>query len=224
MQSTDVKWRVNIKPESIAMVDYAQIKSERSEFLMAMSQYIQSASSAAAALPESLPILLEMLKWAMAGYKGAEYLEGTFDLAIEGAKNMPPPGQDDNGAAQDNQVKLQIEQMKIQASQQKQAGEVQKIQIKAQADMQVQQAKIQSEMAKMEADNQRDMTMEQMRSQSRLQEIASDLQASIQEIQANMKADLMIEKAQAVYDIESQGVNHEYSMSEIEAQARGRNQ
>jgi hypothetical protein len=44
------------------MVDYAQIKSERSEFLMAMSQYIQSASSAAAAHPESQPNLLEMLK------------------------------------------------------------------------------------------------------------------------------------------------------------------
>ena len=222
MQSSDVKWRVDIKPESIAMIDYAQIKSERSEFLMAMSQYIQSASSAATALPESLPILLELMKWAMAGYKGSEYLEGTFDQAIKMAQKMPPPQQSDSGA-QDGQIKLQIEQMKIQASQQKQAGEVQKIQIKAQADMQVQQAKIQSEMAKMEADNQRDMTMEQMRSQSRLQEIASDLEASIAEIQANMRADMMVERAQATYDIESQGVNHEYAMSEIAANSRSRN-
>jgi len=223
MQSSDVKWRVNIKPESIAMVDYAQIKSERSEFLMAMSQYIQSASSAAAALPESLPILLEMLKWAMAGYKGSEYLEGTFDQAIEGAKKMPPPGKDDNGAAQDGQIKLQIEQMKIQASQQKQQGEVQKIQIKAQADMQVQQAKIQSEIAKMNADNERDMTMEQMRSQSRLQEIAADLESSIQEIQANMSADLQIEQAQAQFNLAEEGVSHENKMDEIMLQKRGQN-
>ena len=222
MVSPDVKWRVNIKPESIAMVDYAQIKSERSEFLMAMSQYIQSASGAASALPESLPILLELMKWAMAGFKGSEYLEGTFDVAIDAAKKMPPGGEKDDGKAQDGQIKLQIEQMKIEASKAKQQGEIQKIQIKAQSDMQVQQAKIQSEIAKMNADSERDMTMEQMRSQSRLREIASDLESSIQEIQANMKADLMVERAQATYDIESQGVNHEYTMTELAAQARGR--
>ena len=39
-----------------------------------------------------------------------------------------------------------------------------------------------------------------------------------------MATDLQIDQDQATYDIESQGVNHEYSMSEIEAQARGRNE
>ncbi len=225
MKSPDIKWRVNIKPETIAMMDYAQIKNERTEFLMSMAQYIQSASSAVQAVPGSLPILLELMKWSMVGFKGAEYLEGTFDQAIDMAKMMPPPGQDkDDGKAQDGQIKLQIEQMKQQSAQQKQQGEMQKIQLKAQSDMQVQQAKIQSEIAKMNADHERDMTMEQMRAQSRLQEIAADLESSIQEIQASMTSDLTVERAQAEYDIASQNVEHQHNMTEIAAQSRGRNE
>ena len=223
MMSSDVKWRVNIKPESIAMIDYAQIKSERSEFLMAMSQYIQSASSAVQAVPGSMPILLELMKWAMAGFKGAEYLEGTFDQAIEAAKQMPPPGQDD-GKASAEQAKLELEKMKQAGAQAKQQGEIQKISIKAQADMTVQKAKIQSEIEKMNADNDRDMTMEQMRSQSRLREIAADLESSINEIQANMAADLQIEQAQAQFNLAEEDVSHDNKMNEIALQNSGRNQ
>ena len=223
MMSSDVKWRVNIKPESIAMIDYAQIKSERSEFLMAMSQYIQSASSAVQAVPGSMPILLELMKWAMAGFKGAEYLEGTFDQAIEAAKQMPPPGQDD-GKASAEQAKLELEKMKQAGAQAKQQGEIQKISIKAQADMTVQKAKIQSEIEKMNADNERDMTMEQMRSQSRLREIAADLESSINEIQANMAADLQIEQAQAQFNLAEEDVSHDNKMNEIALQNSGRNQ
>ena len=83
MQSKEVNWRVNIRPESIAMIDYAQMQSERSEYIMAMSQYIQAASGAAEAIPGSLPILMELMKWSLAAYKGAEYLEGTLDQAID---------------------------------------------------------------------------------------------------------------------------------------------
>jgi hypothetical protein len=217
MQSPDIKWRVNIKPESIAMIDYAQIKSERSEFLMSMAQFIQSAAPAIEAIPASLPIMLELMKWSMVGFKGAEYLEGTMDAAIEAAKNMPPKGNDDDGKAQDGQLKIELEKMKQQGAQQKQQGEMQKIQAKGMMDMQTQQAKIQSEIEKMNADNERDMTMEQLRSRSRLQEIAADLESSITEIKANMSADLTIEQAQAVFDIESQTVEHGFNMKEIAA-------
>ena len=221
MQNADIKWRINIKPESISMIDYAQIKSERTEFLMGMAQFIQSAGALVKEVPGSMPVMLEMLKWSMTGFKGADYLEGTMDQAIMMAKKAPPAGQQQGPSPE--QVKLQTEQLKIQAAQQKQQGEMQKIQLKAQSDMQVQQAKIQSEIAKMNADHERDMTMEQMRSQTRLEEIARELQSSIAEIQANMDSDLTVERAQASYDIAAQDNDHDNTMTEIAAQAAGRN-
>ena len=222
MQNADIKWRINIKPESISMIDYAQIKSERTEFLLGMAQFIQSAGALVKEVPGSMPVMLEMLKWSMTGFKGADYLEGTMDQAIMMAKKAPPAGQEQGPSPE--QVKLQTEQLKIQAAQQKQQGEMQKIQLKAQSDMQVQQAKIQSEIAKMNADHERDMTMEQMRSQSRLEEIARELQSSIAEIQANMDSDLTVERAQASYDIAAQDNDHDNTMTEIAAQAAGRSQ
>jgi len=219
MKSPDVKWRINIRPESIAMVDYAQLKSERTEFLTAMATYIQSAQAAVQAVPGSLPILLEILKWGMAGFKGSDYLEGTMDQAIEMAKKAPPPGQDD-GKQQEGQIKLQIEQLKMQAQQQKLQGELQKIQVKSQADMQTLQTKLQAEIAKIEADSEADLTLEQVSSRNRLMEIAHNLEADIAQIQANMEADLTIEQAQAEYDIASQTVEHQNNLTEIAAQPR----
>jgi len=218
MQSQDIKWRVQIRPESIAMIDYAQIQSERSDFLMAMSQYIQAASGAAQAIPGSLPILMELMKWSLAGYKGAEYLEGTLDHAIDIAKKSPL-GEENKGPSPE-QMKMQIEQMKLEGAQIKQQGELAKIQAKAQADMQTQQMKIQGEMQKMQMDSDRDMSLEDQQTQNRLMEIAREMQASMSEIQANMQANITVEEAQARFDIASQEVNHEYNMDEMYTQAR----
>jgi hypothetical protein len=221
IQSPDVKWRVNIKPETLAMIDYAQIKSERTEFLMSMAQFIQSATGAIQAVPGSTPILLELMKWGMAGFKGAEYLEGTFDQAIDMAKQMPPPGQEQDKGPSPEEIKLQVEQMKLQGQQQKLQGELQKIQAKAQADIQTQQAKIQTEIQKIQTDHQRDMTIEDVRVKNRLLEIAREMEAQLRETEVAMQSSLTIEQAQAQYDIASQDNDHENTMREIAASKGG---
>ena len=218
LQSEDVAWRVNIKPESLAMIDYAQIKMERTEFLTSMATFIQSATAAVQTVPGSLPIMLELMKWGMTGFKGAEYLEGTMDQAIDAASNAPPPEKDDNG----DQLKLQLEQLKQQGQQQKIQGEMQKMQAKAQIDMMNQRAKLQGEIQKIQVDAQRDMTLEERQANNRLLEITRDMEASLAEIQANMQADIAVETAQAEYDIASQTVEHQHNMKEIAAQGRSR--
>jgi hypothetical protein len=220
MQSPDIKWRVNIKPETLSMIDYAQIKSERTEFLMSMAQYIQSASSAVQAVPGSLPILLELMKWTMAGFKGAEYLEGTMDTAIDMAKKMPPPGEDKGPSPEE--TKLQIEQLKLQGAQAKQQGEMQKIQVKSQADLQTIQAKIAGEIQKIQVDAQRDMSIEQQQQQNKLEEIARELETALLEIQANTDSSVTVETTQAQMDIALEQERHENNMREILAQNRGR--
>ncbi|MEE9618234.1 MAG: hypothetical protein V3T90_14695 [Anaerolineae bacterium] len=218
MKAPDVKWRIDIRPESIAMIDYAQLKSERTEFLTAMATYIQSAQAAVQAVPGSLPILLEMLKWGMAGFKGSDYLEGTMDQAIEMAQKGPPPGQDD-GEHQEAQIKLQPEQMKLQAVQMKGQLEIQKLQMKAQADMQALQAKIQGELAKIEADKNADLETDAASLRNELMKIQENLQANLAEITADMQASITVEEAQARFDIASQDRAHDNTIAEINASA-----
>ena len=214
MKSPQIQWRVTIRPESIAMVDYAQLKSERTEFLTAMATYIQSAQAAAREVPGSLPLLLEMLKWGMAGFKGSDYLEGIMDQAVEAAKKAAQQPQKDEKAGE-AQAKLQIEQMKLQGQQQKLQGEIQKIQVKSQADMQAQQAKVSGEIQKIQLELQADMTLEERQAKNRQLEIMQQTQANLREIAATLRADLTIERAQAEYDIESQAYEHQNNIVEI---------
>ena len=212
MQSPDIKWRVNIRPESIALVDYAQLKSERVEYLTSVATFLQSATSMAKEVPQSLPILLEFLKFGMVGFKGSDYMEGMLDQAIDLAKNAPPPGQDD-GAAKAEQAKAQLEQMKHQ-------NEMQKIQAKAQSDMQLQQSKFQGSMQQTQMDNQSKLQQEQASSQADIKKIMVDLKADLQVIQAKLSSDLQVEAAQSEYAIAERQVEHAHNLTE-EAQSHG---
>lgn len=223
MQSPELKWRVDIRPESIAMVDYAQLKSERSEFLTSMATYLQSMTSMVQSVPESLPVLLEMLKWGMAGFKGSNYLEGIMDQAITMAQQKPPGGDKEKGPSPE-ETKLQVEQLKAQTAQQKGQLELQKIQAKAQADLQTLQTKLQGEMQKIQVDAGRDQSLEQVQANNRLREIAEELQSSLVEIRASMQADLEVERAQSEYAIAERQVEHGNTMREQRAQIQTNNQ
>lgn len=113
----DWMWQIEIKPENIAMVDYAQIKAERTEFLSAMSTFISSAEGVGAGMPEIIPFLLEMMKWGMAGFKGSQQIEGVLDKAVDAImqklKNPEPPKP--NEKVQEIQMKHQSEMEKLQA-------------------------------------------------------------------------------------------------------------
>lgn len=218
IQSPELRFRVNIKPESIAMVDYAQLKSERTEFLTAMATYLQSAQAVVANVgPQATPILMEMLKWGMAGFKGSDVLEGSMDRAIEMANQQAQQPQQDQGA-QDGQVKLQIEQIKGQNIQMKAQMEMQKQQAKQQGDMQQMQMKIQLEMAKIKADQQADMSIEQQAHLNKLEQIDRELSANLQEIQANMAKEIRVEEVQSEMAIAEETVEHANAMQQQAAE------
>jgi hypothetical protein len=220
MKSPEIKWRVNIRPESIAMVDYAQIKAERTEYIMAISQYIQSAQAMASTVPGSLPVLLEMMKWGVAGFKGANYLEGILDQAIQMALKAQEQGGGQDEGPSPEQIKLQTEQMRQQTAQIKMQGDLQKIQAKSQADMASLQAKIQGEIAKITADSSADLTLENTTANNRMVELMRELDNELKIIRANMNSDLAVEAAQAQYDTMSDEANHIMELERIRAQNR----
>ena len=202
MQSPDIKWRVNIRPESIAMIDYAQLKQERTEYLTAIATYLQSATSMAKEVPESLPLLLEFMKFGMVGFKGSNYMEGILDQAIDLAKKTPPK-QDNQG-----QEQQQAMQMAMQL-------EMQKIQAKSQADLQSIQAKSQAELQKIAMDSQANLAEQNAKNQGDLQKIMADLRADMQIIQAKLDADLAREDAQSSFAVAEEQVAHRDAMIQL---------
>ena len=202
MQSPDIKWRVNIRPESIAMIDYAQLKQERTEYLTAIATYLQSATSMAKEVPESLPLLLEFMKFGMVGFKGSNYMEGILDQAIDLAKKTPPK-QDTQG-----QEQQQAMQMAMQL-------EMQKIQAKSQADLQSIQAKSQAELQKIAMDSQANLAEQNAKNQGDLQKIMADLRADMQIIQAKLDADLAREDAQSSFAVAEEQVAHRDAMIQL---------
>jgi multidrug efflux pump subunit AcrB len=108
-------WRIKVRPEDLAITDYATLKAERSEALTALASFIPQIVEANEAIPGSLPFLLEMMKWGLMGFRGINTIEGVIDQAVEAAKQQaqqpPEPEQPDPT----EQLKMQTEQVKAQA-------------------------------------------------------------------------------------------------------------
>jgi hypothetical protein len=156
---TNWMWQVEIKPESIAMMDYAQLKAERTEFLAAMGSFLNNAQAVGAAAPEMIPFLLDLMRWGLAGFKGAQQIEGTLDRAIDAIneKLKNPPPQQPNPKIEEIQAKSQAEMVK---QQQKSQAEIAKQQQKSQDEMMKIFNTHKTRMQEMMADNEGAMNFE----------------------------------------------------------------
>lgn len=122
------KWRITVRPETLAIADYAQLKQDRSEFLMGLAQFMQSAAPLLELSPMALPTLLQLLKWFLAGFRGSAECEGILDSAISQFQKQPPKQDKPDPAAEkakaEMQLKAQEHQQKMQQSQQEFAAEM----------------------------------------------------------------------------------------------------
>lgn len=193
------KLRVSIRPESVAMVDYQNLKRERTEYLTALSTYMQSAAGLLENDPTSKPFLLQLLQWGMAGFKGASEIEGVFDKAIAASQKQQQNQQD---KPDPEQVKLRME---MQREQQRQKADLAKIQAKAEADARLRQMDMQADIQTAHENHMRKMA-----------EIEAGMRAKIAELRTALQADLLREKAQADSNIMQTRVS---AQSEIEKDA-----
>lgn len=93
-----MEWRIKVQADSMAMTDYVQQKTERTEFLNSVATFLQSGSTVGQGSPQLIPLMLQMLKFGVAGFRVSKDIEGTFDRyikefedEIEAKKNAPPP-------------------------------------------------------------------------------------------------------------------------------------
>ncbi len=135
-------WRVDIKPETMAMVDWAQLKADRTEYINAVSLFLQSSAPILELQPDTAPMLLELLKWGLAGFKGGQEIESVLDQAIQ-------------GYLQSQQARQQQQQENPEMA--KARGDIQKTQAKLRADLIKQGDKHRKELQKLAATTQADL-------------------------------------------------------------------
>ena len=208
--------QVAIRPETLAMVDFNRLQEERTMFLTNMSAFMQAAAPLVETDKSMLSPMLTVLQWSLAGFKGAQQIEGVLDKAIEAAnqaaeeaKNNPQPDPAQQAAEQQKQV----EQMKHQFL------------------MQQIQAKAQAEQATRQADLQADIQTTQAQSETKIQEIQASAYAKLQELQTKAQLDAMIETHQAQSniaqlqagtegEIKKAAVDTAYKMNEMMAKSK----
>lgn len=140
IKSDSQQFRISIKPEDIAMTDFAALRAERLEVLDGLTRAMTAMAPIAQQMPQAIPAMLRILQWSVAGLKGSSEIEGVLDRAIVEAEQAasapkPPPPPDS---------KVEATRLKVQ-------GDMQKTQAELEADLIRLRAEAEAENAKQQA-------------------------------------------------------------------------
>jgi len=178
-------FRVDIETDSTIKADQDAEKQSRIEFLTAAGGFIQQAAQIP--VPELQPLLMEMLKFGVSGFKAGRELESEFKTAMDDLKKkaeQPQQPVEDPAAAQaaaDAQMKqaeMQGRQAESQAKMQLEAQKMQSADAQAQMDMQFKQAEL--------GMRERELVIEEARIALEQQKAAEQFQLERDKIQAEI--------------------------------------
>lgn len=189
------RWKITVRPESLAIADYAQLKQDRTEYLFGLAQFLQSSAPLMETAPSSAPYLMKMLKWGMAGFRGSSEIEGVLDQAINALEKQPPQQKEDPEAKK-AEVEMQKMQAEMQMQQQENQAKIQMEQEKHQAAMQLEQMKMEMERRKMEMEL---MFMEK-KFQLEYQQKQAELGLKVEEAKINAAATQQEQAAQFAFN------------------------
>jgi len=135
------QYNVTIQADSLTQSDWALEKGQRMELIGYISQYMQSMLPTVQTNPDIAPLLLTMLKFTIAGYRGAAEIEGAIDKELDSmlrkqaeakANPQPPPPPPEVIKAQaDMQMQEREFAMQAQAAQEESQREYEKMQLEA---------------------------------------------------------------------------------------------
>jgi len=121
-------YRIQVKPESVSLTDYAALKQERTDVISSIGGYLQTIGPLAQQMPGSATYLLQILQWMVSGLRGAGSIEGVLEQAITAAKlaqqqqaaqaqqQGPPPPPPPDPKIVGAQIKAQGDVQKTQAA------------------------------------------------------------------------------------------------------------
>ena len=209
-------FRIQVAADSLVQLDENQNKQDRMEFLNAFSNFLREAVPAGQASPEMVPMLMDMMKFGLGGFKQGAAMEGSIDAALQNmVQANAQKAQNPQPSAEDK--KLQADQ---QATQMKAQADVQGQQARAQADMQIEQMKAQMD-AQMETQRQQhdaQLKMQELAAREQFDRWRTELEAAtkimVARIAANPGMDLpMIEAQQAATQTITEDLGHNVRMA-----------
>ena len=142
-------FRVEIATDSMLYADEAQEKQDRVEFMQATGAFIEKAIQGAQQVPELTPLLMDLLKFGVQGFRVGRTLEGEFDTFADEAKEK----QAQRAAQPPAQPQPTPEMIKAQAEQQKMQMDSQIKQMEMQADAQREAQRLEFDKYKLELEN-----------------------------------------------------------------------
>lgn len=188
-------FRIDIEADSMIQMDEVQEKQDRMEFLQASGAFMKQAVEAGQQMPELAPLMMDMLKFGVTGFKVGKTVEGQFDQAAEMLKKMaqnaaqnPKP----NPEMLKVHAQSQSEQMKMQMQDQQHQRD-------AQLTMQLEQFKQQTQAEQVQHQNQ----LEAQREQLKMQQEAHLSQIDMQNKAALAQQQLEFERWKVQFDNET---------------------
>tara|TARA_R110000868_G_scaffold5782_1_gene33962 strand:+ start:30389 stop:32485 length:2097 start_codon:yes stop_codon:yes gene_type:complete len=208
-QDDAFEWRIQVNADTLAQADYAMEKQDRIDFLTAVSKFMAQVGPLLQAEPQAKPLLISLLKWTVAGFRGARDIEGTLDKSLQALERQPEQPKPDPEAqkAQAEAAKLQQEaQLEAQRLQQEMQHEQQMAALEAQRVQMEMQAEQQRLAMEMQAEQQR-LAMEQQSQQMELmfQRLLGQLKVENARELADIKIETAHESAEAKVDSSASG-------------------
>jgi hypothetical protein len=195
-------FRIEVATDSMLYQDEQQEKEDRVAFLGAVGAYLEKAVQAAQTMPpEATPLLMDMLKFGVQGYRVGRVLEGEFDNVVDAIKEqakMPKQPQPDpeimkiQMEAQSRQAELQAE---LQARDHEIQLEAQKQQAQAQNDMLERQHKAELDQALAKQQLEFDTWKTQLENETKILVAELDAKTKLKQqyMQANPLADPLVD-------------------------------
>jgi hypothetical protein len=79
-------YRISIESETMAMVDWAQERDSRTQFLQAVGGFVTATAPLLESKPEAAPVILQMMKWGLGGFRVSKEIETVLDQAVAAAQ------------------------------------------------------------------------------------------------------------------------------------------
>lgn len=155
-------FRVEVAADSMIQIDEAEEKKSRNEFLTATASFVKNMEPAMAQMPMLAPLLMELLKFTVQGYKAGRVIEGKFDQTIQQvtkAAMAPKPDPEQQKMQMEQQAEAAKMQAELQAKQAEQQQTLQFEREKHQQEMQMRQSEMQQQMQMKQAEMQQGMQM-----------------------------------------------------------------
>lgn len=201
------KYKVDIQSNSLTQADWALEKEQRMEVVNNLGQMLQQTMQMYETVPQIAVLAVQMIKFAIAGFKGASEFEGYVDQQLDimmrkqqeaEANPEPPKPSPEEQKMQMEMQKAQMDaQLKQQENEQKMGMEQQK--------MAMEQQKQQAELAHQQQMFQLEIEMKTMELQFKREEHQLAMQSKTQEAVLNAQ----VKEQGASMDLENKAVQHE---------------